>query len=215
MRLQVFPKYLKSILTFANTLRSIASDEWRHVKWGNVISVCWIYLYKGNCNNDNNGLQKEWYKSVNELIQNFQNKEIKSLTEGSEQELTTVILTASSNCRINTLMTADASSNRMSGSLNWRPKERGKFRKIDCMGAQCFSELSVSHISRWRSVFICLRAWTKIINVSYTWQHQLSTSLSYSLLFQILETHMHLYTQQESKTMCSIGLQCSEKCSML
>lgn len=42
------------------------------------VKQCWIYLYKGNCNNDNNGLQKEWYKCVNELIQKL--KEIKSLT---------------------------------------------------------------------------------------------------------------------------------------
>lgn len=60
-----------------------------------IISVCWIYLYKGNCNNDNNGLQKKGHKTVDKLIKYF--KEIKSLTEGCEQELTTVILTASSN----------------------------------------------------------------------------------------------------------------------
>ncbi len=55
-----------------------------NVTWCNV-NVCWIYLYKGNCNNYNNGLQKEWYMSVNGPIQYF--KEIKCLTRGGSRNL--------------------------------------------------------------------------------------------------------------------------------
>lgn len=167
-RLQVFPKYLKSILTFAYALRSIAS--------GNVISVCWIYLYKGNCNNDNNGLQKEWHKSVNKLIKYF--KEIKSLTEG---EWAGTYHGDTDGIVKLTHQHAD-DSGRQQQQDEWvfkleTKRKRKKIRKIDCMEAQCFSEFIVSHISRWRSEFICLWVWSRIINVSYTWQQQISTSL--------------------------------------
>lgn len=74
--LQVPQKYLD------NCIRCNVTSN--NVTWGNV-NVYWIYLYKGNCNNYNNGLQKEWYTSVNGPIQYF--KEIKCLTRGVSRNL--------------------------------------------------------------------------------------------------------------------------------